>query len=417
MFGLIDCNSFYCSVEQVYEPRARNKPVVVLSNNDGCVISRTKEAKALGIAMGEPAFKREKFYEENGVWIFSSNYTLYGDYSARVMETVKSLVKEVEIYSIDESFLNLSQYSYRDLYKFANEIRETVLQHTGIPTGIGVGPSKTLSKVANKLAKKGDGVCVLRSQEEIRKALSDFPVGDLWGVGGQYQKKLNSFGIFTALDLIKQNDAWILKQFTKVGLKMVKELRGEACYKLEELPPPKKNICVAKSFGHDLFKYSDVREALATYAAIAAAKLRRQGLCASAVIVFLETNSFKTELPQYCNSLCLPLPVQSNSTFEIFKYAESILDNIYFPGYAYKKTGILLEGLVSAESVQTDLFYDFDYKKQNHLMIALDKINAVMGRDTVKLAAQGTRRNFRMRQERLSKRFTTSWDELLTIRI
>jgi DNA polymerase V len=413
MFGLIDCNSFYCSAEQVFLPKTRNKAVVVLSNNDGCVISRSKEAKVLGITMGEPAFKREEFYLKNDVYVFSSNYVLYGDMSKRVMDTISSMVQNIEVYSIDESFVTLDGYT-EDLNDYGNKIRNRVKRWTGIPVGVGIAQTKTLSKVANKLAKKSGGVCVIKDGYDIAQALYNYDIADIWGIGRQYDAKLKRMGIDTAGKLIQLNDNWVLKNLTKVGLKMVKELRGEPCYDLDEIIPAKKGVCSARSFGHDITDYQTIYEALSNYTARVAEKLRAQNSFANILTVFIETNSFKINLPQYRHYKTLVLPIATNSTIELIKYAEFALRKIYKKGYAYKKVGILLMGITP--EVQDDFFYSYNDKDQSTAMKVLDSINKKYGRDTLRVAAQGVKMNWWMRQLRLTPRYTTSWNELMKVK-
>lgn len=414
MIALVDCNNFYVSCERVFQPKLEGRPVVVLSNNDGCVIARSNEAKALGIDMGAPAFQMEDFLQKHGVVIFSSNYALYGDFSERVMQTLATMVRDIEIYSIDEAFLNLSGYS-KDLIAFGQAIRARVRQWTGIPVSIGIAPTKTLAKVANKLAKKTSGVYCLQEPQAIREALSQLQVEDIWGIGRQYARFLNHHGIRTALELTEAGDAWIRKHLTIVGLRLVQELRSIPCLELDNDPDPKKNICTARSFGQLLTDFDSVCEALANYAATGAQKLRKQHSCASLITVFLATNPFREKDPQYFNNAVIPLPVPTQFTPAIVRAALEGLRRIYRDGYAYKKTGIILSELVPEESVQSDLFVQPDFSRQQRLMDTVDRINRDYGRDFIRLLSQGFDRRWRLRQEKLSSRYTTRWEELLTI--
>ncbi len=414
MIAIVDCNNFYASCERVFNPKLEGRPVVVLSNNDGCIIARSNEAKALGIEMAMPAFQIEPFLQKHHVAVFSSNYVLYGDLSERVMNTLATLVKEIEIYSIDEAFIDLSGYR-EDLTELGFRIRRKIKQWTGIPVSVGIAPSKTLAKVANKIAKKSGGVHLLADPESIRQALEKLPVKDIWGIGGQYSKFLKSYGILTALDLTRAKDAWIQKHMTLVGLRLVKELRGESCIELDTEPAPKKAIGTARSFGQMLSDFETIAEALANYAATCARKLRQQQSCANMLTVFLETHPFKEDLPQYFNSKVITLPVATNYTPEIVHYAKQGLKAIFKKGYQYKKTGVIVSGLVPEDQVQRNFFDEADRGKQRALMKVMDAINDTMGKDRVRLLAQGYDRKWKLRQERLTPCYTSRWEELLTI--
>lgn len=414
MIAIVDCNNFYASCERVFNPKLEGRPVVVLSNNDGCIIARSNEAKALGIEMAMPAFQIEPFLQKHHVAVFSSNYALYGDLSERVMNTLATLVKDIEIYSIDEAFIDLSGYR-EDLTELGFRIRRKIKQWTGIPVSVGIAPSKTLAKVANKIAKKSGGVHLLADPESIRQALEKLPVKDIWGIGGQYNKFLKSYGILTALDLTRAKDAWIQKHMTIVGLRLVKELRGESCIELDTEPAPKKAIGTARSFGQMLSDFETIAEALANYAATCARKLRQQHSCANMLTVFLETHPFKEALPQYFNSIVITLPVATNYTPEIVHYAKLGLKAIFKKGYQYKKTGVIVSGLVPEDQVQRNFFDEADRSKQRSLMKVMDAINDTMGKDRVRLLSQGFDRKWKLRQERLTPAYTSRWEELLTI--
>ncbi|NLW58858.1 MAG: Y-family DNA polymerase [Firmicutes bacterium] len=417
MFALVDCNNFYVSCERVFRPDLNGRPVVVLSNNDGCIISRSEEAKQLGIKMGEPAFKIAAFLDRHQVAVFSSNYVLYGDLSHRVMRTLGQFTPELEVYSIDEAFLNLAGLSV-DWVEYAWSIRQTVRRHIGIPVSIGVAPTKVLAKVANYLAKKDPaqaGVCVLDQPGKITAALKEFDVGEVWGIGRQYTKLLHASGVYTAWDFLQLDDAWVRKNMTVVGLRIKKELAGIACLEMELLPPPKKAICTSRSFGEDQTELAPITEAVATYAARCAEKLRRQRSCAGMMMVFLHTNRFKQHEPQYARNLVCKLPVPTNSTIELIRYATAALRMIYRKGYRYKKAGVIVMAIEPEERIQGALFDRMDRAKHAAVMRSLDAINAKYGRDTIKVASQGLGGKWRLRQERLSPCYTTRWSDIIKV--
>ncbi|MFD2245212.1 Y-family DNA polymerase [Pontibacter ruber] len=417
LFALVDCNNFYASCERVFDPKLEGKPIVVLSNNDGCIIARSNEAKALGIQMGEPAFKAKDVIEQHDVQVFSSNYTLYGDMSARVMQTLAQFTPNLEVYSIDEAFLDLGNFYGRDLNHYAQEMRNTVKTWTGIPVSVGIAPTKTLAKLANRLSKKSkkaDGVLVLTDERHIEEALRRTEVGDVWGIGRRYAQKLAGFGIHTALDLRNASDAFVKKNMTVVGLRTVRELRGEACLDLELVAPNKQNICTSRSFGQSVSSLSELQEATANYASRCAAKLRRQKSCAGAITVFLQTNQFRDE-PQYFNSKTIALPTASNSTLELLHYANLALQALYREGYKYKKSGVIVSELRPQNQVQASLLDTVDRDKHQRLMQALDKLNSAWGRDKVTCAAQGTTRPWQLKCEKKSPCYTTRLGQLLYV--
>jgi DNA polymerase V len=420
MIALVDCNNFYASCERVFNPKMNNRPVVVLSNNDGCVIARSNEAKELGIKMGAPAFLMEKELERNNVAVFSSNYALYGDMSNRVMKVLSDYSPNVEVYSIDECFLDLSNFDYTDLNEYAKMIRQTVYQYTGIPVSIGIAKTKTLAKLANRYAKKHKreiGVHIIDTPETAEAALKITDIGDIWGIGGRYTKFLNSYGIKTAYDLTQVNEAFIKEKMSIVGLRLVKELKGIPCIPLELVRPAKKGICTSRSFGTLLTDYEDIAVALSNYAARCGEKLRKQKSCANIIHVFVETNPFREQDKQYTRTKVVTLPVATNDTTLLIKYALIALKTIYKKGYNYKKTGIIVMGIVPQTEVQSALFDITDHPKQNLIMSAMDKINRAIGKDKVRLAAQGFDRKWKLRQERLSPCYTTRWNELLTVKV
>ena len=420
MFALVDCNNFYASCERVFDPRLERRPIVVLSNNDGCVIARSNEAKALGIAMGEPAFKKEDVYAKHNVAVFSSNFALYGDMSQRVMRTLAQHSAAMEIYSIDEAFLDCSGLTADGLDRFGSQLRKTVKQWTGIPVSIGVAPTKTLAKVANHIAKRlpdNSGVCVLEKEETIEYCLKKLPVEKLWGVGRRYALFLRSWGINTAWDLRRMPEGWVKENMTVVGLRLQKELKGEPCIPMEHNPQKKKEICMSRSFGTMVTELDELKQAVSMYATRCAEKLRTQNSCTNLVNVFLHTNPFRPDLPQYKNVRLVRLPVASNSTLTIVQSALRGLESIYMKGYQYKKAGVIVSGLVPSNTIQYNVFHSTDEDRHMRLMTAMDKVNDREGRDVLRVAEQGFTRRWTLRQERLSPCYTTRWADFMTIAV
>jgi len=420
IFALVDCNNFYASCERVFNPRLEGKPVVVLSNNDGCVIARSEETKALGIKMGQPAFKSEKLFKKHGILVYSSNYALYGDMSDRVMETLRQFARDMEIYSIDEAFLSLPYTTPEQMTDYAREIRKTVKKWTGIPVSIGIGPTKTLAKVASKIAKKYarfKGVFNITDHEKTDQILEKFPVGDIWGVGPRYEAFLKRHGIKNALQLKRAHDAWVKKHLTVMGLRTVMELRGVPCFSLEQMPAARKGIMSSRSFGRPVESLDELKEALATYTAIAAEKLRSQHSAATILHVFLMTNRFKKNEPQYYSSSTTILPVASSYTPELIRFACEQLEKIYKPGYRYKKIGVFLAEIVSQDRIQLNLLsLDYPHERNKTLMQVVDKMNQRLGPGTVQFGAEGTRKEWHMRRKLLSPRYTTQWSEIPVVK-
>lgn len=422
MFGLCDCNNFYASCERVFNPALNQKPVVVLSNNDGSIIARSNEAKALGIQMGQPFFQAKKVIEEHKVHVFSSNYELYGNMSHRVMMVLSGLAPETEIYSIDECFLAFPGWQQDQLLSHAHMVRERVKMWTGIPVSIGLAPTKTLAKAANKVAKKADGIHLIRESRDIDSLLENLPVEDLWGIGRQYNKLLRAHNIKTALELKNMPDGWVQKHLTIMGLRLVYELRGISCLPLEKVQQAKKAICTSRSFGQYVSAYAEMEEAIANFASKCAQKLRKEKTAASVVTVFIHTNHFNTTLPQYSNSRTLRLPVATNSTPEIIHYVLLALKAIYRPGYAYKKAGVIVTGIVPNTAVQQNLFDDMDRARQTQLMQTLDEINQKLQtakgsmHTPVKFAVQtpaAREVKWPMQRSYLSPCYTTRWEQVL----
>lgn len=418
IFALIDCNNFYTSCERVFNPRLVGKPVVVLSNNDGCVIARSNESKRLGITMGAPLFKIQELIERERVEVFSSNYTLYGDMSRRVMETLETFTPAVETYSIDEAFLNLSGIAHEGtLTDLGHKIRDRVYKWTGIPVSVGIAETKTLAKIANRLAKKSDkakGVLDLVGSEYRECALSRTPVNDVWGIGRQYAKLLTSRGITTALDLSRADANWARSQMSVVGARTVMELRGVSCLPLEFLPPSKKSVTVSRSFGTDVENLGDMREAVSHFASRAAEKLRANRLVAGVMMVFVSTNRFKDD-PQYANSAYVSMPFASDDTRELVRCAHRGLDRIYVEGYRYKKAGVTLAEILPVESLQHSFFDGREHERSKRLMAAMDAVNRKLGRGTLRIAASGLRQMWMTRSERRSPLYTTKLRDVLTV--
>ena len=411
-YFLIDCNQFYVSCEQVFNPKLRGKPVVVLSNNDGCVVARSKEAKALGIPMGAPAYQYATFFKEKNVTVCSSNYSLYGDMSQRVMETLSCFSDHMEEYSIDEAFLLTS---HDNPLSFAREIKQRILRWTGIPVSVGIGKTKTLAKVAGDLAKSKGGVFYFEGPAQIDATLSALPPEDIWGIGPRLSAQLKSYGITTALAFKEAPDDWLKKQFSITALRTAWELRGISCLSLQETAPARLSITRSRSFGSPVTSLHDLSEALASYTATAANMLREEKLLPSFLTVFLTTSPFQEN--SYSNTTTISLSQPTSFTPHLIEKAKAALRTIYRPGYRYKKVGIVFGGLVSEKCYQGDLF-SFSLAQnaqQKKAMQLLDNLNRSFGKNALRFAAEGLTQSWKMKQDNTSSRFTTSWRELLTI--
>lgn len=425
MLALVDCDSFYVSCERAFNHRLIGQPVVVLSNNDGNIVARSREAKAMGISMAAPFFELKETLQSANCHVFSSNYTLYADMSARVMTTLARFVEEVEVYSIDEAFLNLNGYQglYPDLTAFARKVRQTVLKLTRIPVSIGIAPTKTLCKVASHLAKKNpdyQGVCVLASDQPIAAALRALEVEEVWGIGSRYARKLKQNGIKTAWDLRQAPDEWLLSELTVNGLRLAHELRGFPCKMLELEPKPKKSICVAPSFGRVIPNLATIQAALTTHVSRAAEKLRKQGSAAGTVTVFIHTNRFRRNrngeaAKPYYKSRTVELPHPSQHTSELVRYAIAALDSIFAFGYQFQKVGLILNNLVPSDHRQYDLYRSAPDERLTTLMERIDQLNYRYGRDTVRLASAGYDSSWQIRRNFLSPCYTTRWKEILRV--
>ena len=418
LFALVDCNNFYASCERVFNPAIRKSPVVVLSNNDGCVIARSNEAKALGFKMGDPYFQVKQKIAKHGVAVFSSNYTLYGDMSRRVVQTLEQLAPSVEVYSIDEAFLELSGFSDEAVPALAAHIRRTVRQWTGIPVSVGIGPTKTLAKAANRIAKQNadaKGVWSLITPSSQHDALSQLPVGDVWGIGRQWAKLLESQGVTTALALSEQSDAWLKKHLNVVGQRTAWELRGIPCIPLELAPSPRKGIMVFRSFGRRLTEYEPVREALAAYVTRVGEKLRRERRHARQMMIFLHNSPFDAKEPYFSRQASFQLHYPTSDTAELIHQACNALARIFRPGIRYNKCGVMLTELTPDTEHQGDFLDTRDTARSKQLMTTLDAINRRMGRDSVFYAASGIKRDWAMAATMKSRHFTTDWQQLLRV--
>ena len=416
MIALVDCNNFYASCERVFNPKIENKPVIVLSNNDGCVIARSNEAKALGIKMGEPAFKLKNLIEKYNINVFSTNFALYGDLSKRVMNIMSTEVEKMEIYSIDEAFLDFSDYASK---KRGLAIREKVKKWTGIPVSVGIAPTKVLAKVAGHIAKKHtkSGVFIFDDEDLIRRALNFFKVEDLWGIGSNTAKKLKSVGIHTALQFRQCDSSWVKRNLSVNGVRLQKELFGEVCYPIETKIKRRKSICTARSFGSEINKLSKLKEVIGSHANTCATKLRKEKSCCTTVGVFLSTNPFKPQAKQYNPYTVTQLHVPTNDSMEIVKVAIKALESIYRGDCIYKKAGVVVSGTAPQEQTQLSLFDSLDRGKRENINIAVDKVNSLMGKNKVHLAVQGSGRKWKIKQERLSPCYTTRFADILEVRI
>ena len=391
--ALIDCNSFYVSCERLFNPKIRNKPVVVLSSNDGCIISRSTEAKALGIKMGEPYFKAKDIIVKNNVHVFSSNYSLYGDLSRRVMRTLKRFNSEIEIYSIDEAFLDLSNFPDNEIEHVGKEIRSIVLQWTGIPTSIGIAKTKTLSKIANHIAKKTkSGIVSLIGIKDIDPILEKVEVNDIWGVGKQLTKFFIKNGINNAKQLKNISNTWIKKNSNVLSSRTAMELRGISCIDLETTSSKRKSCVVSRSFAKKVEKLQELQESITGYCLNAAEKIRSESLIAKSITVFIRTSPFQNQFAYYSNSKTIDLPMATDNSIEIVKTALTGLKDIFKNGYRYQKAGIMLSSLSDLQGSK-NLFSSLKDDKIKNLMKTIDNTNYKFGRSTLSLASAGINKN------------------------
>lgn len=420
MYALVDCNNFYVSCERVFDPSLNGRPVVVLSNNDGCAISRSDEAKAIGIEMGAVPHMNETLFKKHQVKMFSSNYTLYGDMSDRVMKTLAAFVPRMEIYSIDEAFLDMGSMPYTDLLHLGMVIRKTVHKNTGLPVCVGIAPTKALAKMANRYAKKYNkivGVHWAANEYLVEEMLACTGVGDVWGIGRQYALMLGRNNIHTAKDFVQAPEDFIRAKMSVVGLRLQNELKGISCIAWEFEPPAKKNICTGRSFGALISDKESIAEAMSNFAANCALKLRDQNSIAKELKVFINTNPHRLQDPQYFRSVVVQFETATNSTQEIIKYALKGLDIIYKKGYKYMKCGVELYGLMPEDSVQLNIFSaTAQNAKAKKLVSAFDKVNSIMGKDLVRFGIQGFKKGYKARAAHLSPRYTTRISDILKIK-
>ncbi|MCT3649896.1 Y-family DNA polymerase [Elizabethkingia meningoseptica] len=419
MFGLIDGNNFYASCERIFRPDLRNKPVIVLSNNDGCAIARSNEAKALGIKMGAPAFQIEDIINKNNVAVFSANFVLYGDISNRIVNICRRYCQDIEVYSIDESFLDFRGYDYINLQKHCEELREYVYRGLDIPTSVGIAPTKTLAKVANKIAKKfpseTNSVYIIDTPEKIEKALKWFPLEDVWGIGRRYFERFSKLGLKKAWDFVQLPEQYVHKEMGIYGLRMHKELLGNSQYDLT-IPKPKKGIAVTRTFEKRIDLLEDLRERVSTYAYKCSEKLRKQNSCCYYVTVFIMTDRFKPDLKQYSKSITITLVNPSSSAIEIAKAAVRGLELIYLPFFQYKKAGVMVSEFVPDNERMTSLFDEDLHEKHKPIMLVIDRMNKRLGCDKIKLASMDIQRTWKMNQKNLSPKRSTDFNQILTVK-
>ena len=419
MFVLVDCNNFYASCERVFQPNWESKPVVILSNNDGCVIARSNEAKALNIPMGAPAFKYKQQFKQQGVKVFSSNYPLYGDMSNRVMTILEKYTPNLEIYSIDEAFLQFKGFDLFNLKQEGQRMRKQVRKWTGIPVSVGIAPTKALAKIANKIAKKfvnrTQGVYAIDTEEKKIKALQWTKIGDVWGVGRKHKIRLEAIGVCNALQFTQLTDAWVRKHMSVLGLRLKKDLSGVSSIQLEEIIPIKKGIATTRSFEGTITQFSDLEERISTFATSCAEKMRKQRSSCNALLVFVRSDPHKKGGFPYQNSCVLPLPYATNSSILLSKHAVMGLQKIFKKGVHYKKAGVMIMGLIPTEKRQLSIFQN-NNNKHLTLMQSVDRIHKRFGPHRIKLANQDLNRTWKMKQEHLSQRFTTELNEIITIK-
>lgn len=424
MIALVDCNNFYCSCERVFNPLLRDKPVVVLSNNDGCVVARSNEVKAMGIKMGAPLYQVRDVLEKNNAAVFSSNYNLYGDMSRRVMMLLSEFTPDFMQYSIDEAFLNLTGFGDGDeLVAYGRKIVLTVTKGTGIPITVGIAPTKTLAKVASRYGKKYkgyNGVCMIDSEEKRVKALQGLDIADVWGIGRRNLDKMRYYGVGTAWDFTQKSESWVRRLFTVSGVRTWKELKGEPCIFDEEMPQ-KKSICTSRSFPESgIFELHTLEEAVANFAAECVRKLRQQRSCCTEMTVFAYTSRFRTDVPHHCINRTMHMDVPTNDLQEIVATAVKSLrmDFIEEGGFLYKKAGVILWGIIPDNAIQTSLFDNVDRDKQARLAAAIDAINRKNGHNTVKVAVQGTiGKSWHLKSEHRSKQYTTNIDDVIEVKL
>ncbi|WP_452218485.1 Y-family DNA polymerase [Lacinutrix undariae] len=418
MFALVDCNNFYASCERVFQPQLNNKPVAILSNNDGCVIARSDEAKALGLPMGAPAFKYDAFFKANNINVFSSNYPLYGDMSSRVMSILSQFSPDIEVYSIDEAFLEFKGFEAYDFKVYGKEMRDRIYKWTGIPTSVGIAPTKALAKAANKVArkfpKKTNHVHIIDSEEKRIKTLKWLKIEDVWGIGRRLQRRLKAKNCNTAYDFTQLSDDWVKKEFSITEWRLKKELEG-----ISKLPldyrEPKQSIATTRSFEYTYSDVDNIKERISTFATSCAEKLRKQHSSCHAIIVLLSSDSHKTEASQHRVSKMIPIPYPTDSSLIISNYAVKAVSSMFKTGIKYKRAGVIVTGLVPTSNHQLNLF-QYENPKHKPLMQVIDTLNEKYETYKIKLGNQDLKRTWKMRQEHLSPRYTTNINEILTVK-
>ncbi len=419
MFALVDCNNFYASCQRVFEPHLIGKPIVVLSNNDGCVIARSNEAKALGVPMGAPAFEYKKLFEDNNIFVYSSNYALYGDMSSRVMNMLSTFSPEIEVYSIDEAFLKFKGFELFNLEEYGVQIQRSVSKGTGIPISIGFAPTKALAKVANKIAKKypdkTKSVYVIDTEEKRIKALKWTKIEDVWGIGRNHAKRLQTLKITNAYQFTQLSNEWVKNEMSVVGLRLKRELEGKPTLDLETIQN-KKAIATTRSFEKMHNKIEDIAERVATFTASCAEKLRRQNSHCSMIMVFIQTNYFRKDQPQYSRKIIINTDFPTNSTIELNHYAQIGLKAIFSAGYKYKKAGVIVMGITPNSQTQLSLFNTSNAKHQP-IMSVVDRLNRSYGTNKIKFGGQDFGRQWKMKQEKLSANYSTKIKEIITVSV
>ncbi|WGD35987.1 Y-family DNA polymerase [Olleya sp. YS] len=419
MFALVDCNNFYASCERVFNPNLEGKPIAILSNNDGCVISRSDEAKLLKLPMGAPIFKWESFCKTNGINVLSSNYPLYGDMSSRVMNILKQFTPDVEVYSIDESFLEFKGFEHHDLNNYGNQIRKRIKKWTGIPTCVGIAPTKALSKVANKIARKfpnkTNGVYVIDTEEKRIKALKWIKIEDVWGIGRGLTKRLKAKGCKTAFDFTQLPNQWVKRNFSVVESRLKRDLEGIPTLQLDEDSKDKKMIATTRSFEYTYSDRDNIKERISTFATSCAEKLRKQGSCCHVIIVFLRSDKYKQDLEQHRVSTSVSLSCPTNSSLIISNCAVKAVMSIFKEGIKYKKAGVIVSGLVPVDNYQLNIF-ETENPKHVPLMQSIDSINSKYRSNKIKIGNQDLQRTWKMRQERLSPKYTTNINDIIVVK-
>lgn len=419
MFALVDCNNFYASCQRVFQPNLVGKPIVVYSNNDGCVIARSNEAKALGVPMGAAAYQWEKFFKQNGIEIFSANFSLYGDMSQRVMTILNDFSPEMEIYSIDEAFMKFEGFEYFNLQNIGEEMHRKVTKGTGIPISVGIAPTKALAKVANRIAKKfpqqTKNVYLIDNDEKRIKALKWLKIEDVWGIGRKHAKRLQAIGVKTALDFTMLDDRWVQENMAIVGLRLKRDLEGKPILDLEE-PQQKKNIAITRSFEANYSERDFLQERISTFAVSCAEKLRLQKTCCNSIMVFIQTNRHRVDLPQYNRNIVLNLPFPTNSSIEISNFALQALSIIFREGYQYKRAGVIVQDFTDEDKTQINIFENSD-ERHKKLMQSIDKVNAMFGQQKIRLGSQDPKIIWKMKQDNLSPNYTTRLSDIIIIHV